>query len=580
MRLTMYKTAFVLACLACVGHGRHLHFSTTARESLKAIGLALDTNSLAEARQSSTRANAQSTSSALRGTTPSAQLARLLRVVHSTPAFHAAVGARLQRMLLPIVAQGRVLSSPKILLSVSPALSANKDSIAEASSKVEDESLVVPTPVELSFWTALKGAFSSQTFRDFMTYVRRECGDSVFVNLWPMLPPMYVLMGKAANRGVLSELDPSLAQILQEFINLLPISARVPAEEDVLLQRKMAQLFSNTQIINKRLPVFRDIAERMRNSWVGDVSRGDAGRGSLNIFFELSEYVLRADLEVLYGRRFTERHAPQLVSRFADWVSNIANGQLVGFFEELGQHLRQAITDMQSNPDAYRGERSVLQVYLKAGAQARHDTDAIVGLLSMSLMAAVFNTQVSLAWILVHLYAEPELLARARKEIAECPDLNDFTALSELEFLNSCIDEAVRMHTTLPGNTVLRKTKHDLQLGEATVKEGSIIWLYPNAVHGDERYFPQAGKFCPMRLLSGNLERMNTEFEIVTFGHGQKRCVGEKMARAMILTFLATVLPTVSADAIDDLPDDDFFDLIPASKLRLHNLREPSRDSS
>ena len=152
-------------------------------------------------------------------------------------------------------------------------------------------------------------------------------------------------------------------------------------------------------------------------------------------------------------------------------------------------------------------------------------------------------------------------------------DLGSYAELEKLPFLNSCIDEAVRLHTMLPGNTVLRKTKRDLQLGSHTVDAGSVLWLYPNAVHLDEEYFPEPKAFCPMRLLNGNLESMQSNFELVTFGHGQKRCIGEKMARAMILSFLAIALPALDADAPDDLPEDGFFDLIPASELRLNNVR-------
>jgi hypothetical protein len=68
------------------------------------------------------------------------------------------------------------------------------------------------TPVRLSPWVALCGAFRSSSFGEFMSYVRREQGDAVLLDLWPVLPPTYVLMGKEANRGVLSELDPSLEQ--------------------------------------------------------------------------------------------------------------------------------------------------------------------------------------------------------------------------------------------------------------------------------------------------------------------------------------------------------------------------------
>jgi len=421
-----------------------------------------------------------------------------------------------------------------------------------------------------------------------MQYVRREQGDAVLLDLRPVAPPTYVLMGKAANRGVLSELDPSLEQILQELINLLPVSARVPSEVDLDLQKKVAQLFSNSAVVNERLPSFTGIARGMRDRWAGQGQgqqqqqqhTGDADDG-LDVFLELSEYVLRADLEVLYGRTFTEAHSPRLVARFGEWVRNIANGQLVGFFDELGTLLREAIAERRADPGAYADERCVLQVYLDSGALDRHDDDAVVGLLSMTLMAAVFNTQVSLAWILVHLYADPELLQRARAEIASCPDLGDYSQLAELPFLNSCIDEAVRLHTMLPGNTVLRKTRHELTLGETTVEKGSVLWLYPNAVHQDEQYFPEPAKFCPMRLLHGNLERMTDEYELVTFGHGQKRCIGEKMARAMICAYLAEVLPTVDAEAPGQLPDDGFFDLIPASKLRLLNVRprdDPAAD--
>jgi len=254
-------------------------------------------------------------------------------------------------------------------------------------------------------------------------------------------------------------------------------------------------------------------------------------------------------------------------------VRNIANGQLVGFFDELGSMLLEAVAEREVTPAAYAHEKSVLDVYLEGGATSRHDDEAIVGLLSMTLMAAVFNTQVSLAWILVHLYSQPELLARARAEIAGCEDLADYACLMELPFLNACIDEAVRMHTMLPGNTVLRRAKTEVQLGDATVPKGSVLWLYPNAVHKDEAYFEKPMQFCPMRLLSGKLDSMASSYELVTFGHGRQRCIGEKMARAMILSFLGVVLPSLDAQPPQTLPRDNFFDLIPASQLVLHNVR-------
>ena len=404
----------------------------------------------------------------------------------------------------------------------------------------------LPDPVGLSPWVALRGVSSCRNFADFMSHLRREQGDALMLDLRPVLPPVYLLQGKAANRNVFSALDVSLEQILQELITLLPVAARVPSEVDYELQKRVASLFSNAAVVNQRLPSFIASAECICDRWVGrpaaesstesctessiassagsagsagsdergrsgsitgsgsGIDRelgggsGSVGIASLDVFAELSEFVLCSDLEVLYGRAFCDAHGPQLLTSFRGWIRNIASGgSPVTFFSELGTLLRETLAAMRADRSLYAGERSVLQVYAEQGALEKHDDDALVGLLSMTLMAAVFNTQVSLAWILVHLYSDRSLLERARDELRGCPNLADYDELAKLEFVNSCIDEAVRMHTMLPGNTVLRKAKRSITLGKTAVPEGAVLWLYPNAVHNDEAYFPEPKTFLP-----------------------------------------------------------------------------------
>ena len=71
----------------------------------------------------------------------------------------------------------------------------------------------------------------------------------------------------------------------------------------------------------------------------------------------------------------------------------------------------------QARPELYLSERSVLGVYLEDGALERHDDEALVGLLSMTLMAAVFNTQVSplaLLYLLYHTYHASTVLVNTQ----------------------------------------------------------------------------------------------------------------------------------------------------------------------
>ena len=65
---------------------------------------------------------------------------------------------------------------------------------------------------------------------------------------------------------------------------------------------------------------------------------------------------------MLYGTTFTRKYAERILPRFTEWVENIANGQLIGFFDVLGKYLREAIDDMKANPDAYADEQSVMKV--------------------------------------------------------------------------------------------------------------------------------------------------------------------------------------------------------------------------
>jgi len=144
----------------------------------------------------------------------------------------------------------------------------------------------------LSPWAVLRGVLTCKSWHEFTVQLRDEHGDVVKVDLWPVLPPVFFMMGKAANRGVLSDLDASLGQILQELINVLPVSARIPKEEDVELQKKVAALFLSASVVDGLLPSFYRTARGLRERWG---RRPDPSR-PLRVFFELSEYVLRADV--------------------------------------------------------------------------------------------------------------------------------------------------------------------------------------------------------------------------------------------------------------------------------------------
>merc|ERR1712008_258895 len=141
--------------------------------------------------------------------------------------------------------------------------------------------------------------------------------------------------------------------------------------------------------------------------------------------------------------------------------------------------------------------------------------------------------------------------------------------------------EAVRLHSDIPAKLALRQADVDMEFKGYKVPKGSTVFLYADAVHKDEQYFPNAGNFCPHRYTDPKVfNKMQMDREIVTFGHGRKRCTGELHARAQISALLASFVLRFDMDLQtkepeNRMPDDHdgpfVFDT--ANTLLLVNLR-------
>ena len=62
--------------------------------------------------------------------------------------------------------------------------------------------------------------------------------------------------------------DAEAWQVLQDLINVLPVSAKIPSEVDVELQRKVASFFQNVNMVDAQLPRFLTAARSMREGWL------------------------------------------------------------------------------------------------------------------------------------------------------------------------------------------------------------------------------------------------------------------------------------------------------------------------
>jgi len=199
-----------------------------------------------------------------------------------------------------------------------------------------------------------------------------------------------------------------------------------------------------------------------------------------------------------------------------------------------------------------------------------------------------------------HVFADKAILegvrAEVRAKLAEKGDGATIRSLQlddllDLRLTNACITEAVRLHSDIPSKLTFRQAEIDMEFNGFKIPKGSTIFLYADAVHKDDKYFPDAGGFCPHRYTNPEtFNKMQMDREIVTFGHGRKRCTGELHARSQISALLASFVTRFDMDLVTNEPGntipedhDGPFVFDTANSLLLVNLRPatgPSDPSS
>jgi cytochrome P450 len=90
-----------------------------------------------------------------------------------------------------------------------------------------------------------------------------------------------------------------------------------------------------------------------------------------------------------------------------------------------------------------------------------------------------------------------------------------------------------RLQTTrlYPAFTYIgREAKTDTQIGDYAIKQGTSLGFVAWTIHRDPRWWPEPEKFIPERHTREEM-KLRPRCAIVSFGYGQRRCLGERVGR-------------------------------------------------
>lgn len=163
--------------------------------------------------------------------------------------------------------------------------------------------------------------------------------------------------------------------------------------------------------------------------------------------------------------------------------------------------------------------------------------DAVVSL----LFAGHDTISVALSWALEQIVPREEVMARIMEELRRVTNglPLQFDQLGQLEYLDACIREALRIRTIIP--IVLRLTKKPFCAGGRTYPPGVVLCPCNHLVHRRPDLYPAPENFRPERFL----ERKYGAHEWFPFGGGNRTCLGMTFAMHEMKIVLGTILSQV-----------------------------------
>lgn len=145
-----------------------------------------------------------------------------------------------------------------------------------------------------------------------------------------------------------------------------------------------------------------------------------------------------------------------------------------------------------------------------------------------------------------HIVNTPHIYNKLHSELVrEFPDKNitpSLPALEKLPYLKACIQESLRLSYGLSSRNP-RISHQDFQYKDWIIPGGTVVAMTIPNVHHDEAIFPNSHSFIPERWLDNprTAEGVALDHYLVTFGRGQRSCLGVNMAWAEMQMVLGTM---------------------------------------
>ena len=394
---------------------------------------------------------------------------------------------------------------------------------------------------------------------------QQKYGDIFYTPKSALFPPYVIFSNPQAIEKVLTA-DPKLFEVGKQSsapVRVLLGDNSLALQDGVQHRRKRKLLMPpfHGERMKSYGQTMVDVTNQVINQWqVGQ---------KICIRDYTQEISLRVILRTIFGLDEGERYN-RLREILIDWL-NIFNSPLNSFFlffpwlqkdlniltpwgkfirqQQLIREILQAEIDRRChNPDNL-GE-DILSLLITArdeDGQPMEDEEIGDELMTM-LFAGHETTANTLAWTFYWLHRLPEVGQKVKDELNSVDRNAEFTTIAKLPYLSAVVSETLRLNPVIV--FLSRQLKQPFELMGYQFEPGTSLFPCIYLTHQREDIYPQPRQFKPERFL----ERQFSPYEFIPFGGGHRRCLGYAFALFEMKLVLATVLPQVELELLDNRP--------------------------
>ena len=213
---------------------------------------------------------------------------------------------------------------------------------------------------------------------------------------------------------------------------------------------------------------------------------------------------------------------------------------------EVAEQRKTTENQEKDNREDMAGRPSMVEAFLDSNLP---EADKAVGRIQTEMFGAMqagtLTSSHSLTMATYFILADTEvhhrLMTMLEREVPDPCDPPNLKELEQMDYLMAVVYETLRLYSGVSQRLQRIFPDRSLQYQEWTIPPGTPMSMTPVHVHDNPTIFPEPYEFKPDRWLPLDTNGMRQQKYLVAFGKGSRSCVGMELAKAEILTALASV---------------------------------------